>query len=129
MKTVLAAIIEKDGKYLIARRAPGENMSGKWEFPGGKLETGESHQECLARELFEEFGIRSVIGDFFGESVYRYGYGDIRLLAYRVISFIGEFVPVVHNDLRWVLPQEMKDYDFTPADLPFVNLIRALNTD
>ncbi len=62
MTTVTCAIIEKDGKILIARRASDQNLAGKWEFPGGKVEDGESPEECLKRELEEEFGIQVEVG-------------------------------------------------------------------
>ena len=64
MTIVTCAIIEKDGKILIARRAEGQKLAGKWEFPGGKVEDGESPEECLKRELEEEFGIPTEVGEF-----------------------------------------------------------------
>ena len=64
MTTVTCAIIEKEGKILIARRALDQQLAGKWEFPGGKVEDGESPEECLKRELEEEFGIQVEVGEF-----------------------------------------------------------------
>ncbi len=64
MTTVTCAIIEKEGKILLARRAVGQKLAGKWEFPGGKVEDGESPEECLKRELEEEFGIQVEVGAF-----------------------------------------------------------------
>ena len=66
MITVTCAIIERNGKILIARRAEGQKLAGKWEFPGGKVEDGESPGECLKRELEEEFGIQSEVREFWG---------------------------------------------------------------
>ena len=67
-RQVAAAIIEKDGKILIAKRKKGSSLAGKWEFPGGKIEPGESPEECLKREMKEEFDIEALAGDFFCSS-------------------------------------------------------------
>ena len=84
MLLVTAALIVTDGKILAARRASNRHLAGFWEFPGGKIETGESPEQCLARELSEEFEVESSIGEFFMESVYHYEEKSIKLLAYRV---------------------------------------------
>ena len=72
MKQVAAAILEKDGKILIARRRADDRQAGKWEFPGGTVEADETPPDCLKREMQEEFGITVAVGRFFGESVYRF---------------------------------------------------------
>jgi ADP-ribose pyrophosphatase len=82
MKEVTAAIILKDNKVLIAQRAAGENLAGNWEFPGGKIEPGETLQECLKREIDEEFEVDIEVLDFFGESTYSYHNGTIILIAF-----------------------------------------------
>ncbi len=69
-KLIAAAIIEKDGKVLIAKRAKKDALCGTWEFPGGKLEEGETLEECLKRELYEELGIHAEIGDYFCTSTF-----------------------------------------------------------
>jgi len=81
---VTAAIIVKDHKAFAARRKQGTHLAGYWEFPGGKLEQGEAPEQCLARELQEEFKITTRIGDFVAESIYDYGSKIVRLLAYQV---------------------------------------------
>lgn len=93
MKTVdvTAAIIEKDGKFLIAKRKKGKHLENKWEFPGGKVELGESHEECLARELEEEFGVITGIAEFVAEGLFDYGDVKIRLLGYRAKYISGYF--------------------------------------
>ena len=91
MLNVTAAIIEKDGKVLTARRKSGKHLAGYWEFPGGKIEGNETPEECLHRELLEEFNISSKIGLFVGESIYDYESKIVRLLAYRVEHLKGEF--------------------------------------
>ena len=84
MNNETAAIIERDGKILIAKRSVTSSLPNKWEFPGGKVEVGESPEECLARELLEEFKIFFTVGNFFAESVYQYERKTVRLIAYRI---------------------------------------------
>jgi 8-oxo-dGTP diphosphatase len=81
--TVTAAIIQKENRIFAARRKRGRHLEGMWEFPGGKLEPGESPEVCLARELAEELGIKTTVGRYLGESVYDYGEKVIKLLAYQ----------------------------------------------
>jgi mutator protein MutT len=121
--TVTAAIIEKDGRVLAARRKAGKHMAGYWELPGGKLEAGESPQQCLQRELAEELGIRTRVGEFVAESVYDYGDRQVRLLAYRVTHLGGAFLARDHDRLQWLLPGELHRLQWAPADLPLINAI------
>lgn len=120
MIDVTAAIIERDGRYLIAKRKKGTHLGGKWEFPGGSVEKGETPEECLNRELREEFGIDSLVGNFFDESVCDYGNKKIKLIGYSVKYVSGDFVLNAHDEVRWVYPNDLMDYDFAKADLPFV---------
>lgn len=115
---VTAAIIIKDDKVLIARRAPGENMAGGWEFPGGKLEQDETAEECLKRELFEEFSIEVDVKDFFCESIYEYPRGTIRLRAYFTEIVSGDICLTVHDEYRWAAVNELPGYGLLPADVP-----------
>ena len=123
---VVAAIIEKDKRFLIAQRKAGSHMASKWEFPGGKVERGESPEQSLMRELFEEFGIRAEIGDFIGESTFDYGNVSIWLSAYRVTSFLGDFKLNDHEQIAWVKLQELPSYDLADADIP---IARKLTED
>ncbi len=93
MTTVTCAIIEKERKILIARRAEVQKLAGKWEFPGGKVEVGESPEECLKRELEEEFGIQAEVGEFITSNKHHRGYDhiSIELLAFHVKCISGEF--------------------------------------
>lgn len=130
VKDVTAAIIlDGDGKVFIARRAPGENMAGGWEFPGGKLEENEIAEECLKRELFEEFGIEARIKGFFCESRYEYPQGLIRLLAYFAEITGGEIRPSVHDDYRWVRTDELPGYALLPADVPVAERLVGMMRD
>jgi len=102
MKEVTAAIILKDNLVLIAQRAPSDILAGKWEFPGGKLELGETPQECLKREIREELDADIEVLDFFGESIYAYHNGTIKLMAFWCKWISGEFTLKVHSNLVWV---------------------------
>jgi 8-oxo-dGTP diphosphatase len=123
--TVTAAIMIESGKVFIAQRTADDRLAHRWEFPGGKLELGETPQQSLRREMNEEFGIEVAVGDFFGESTYAYEHVRVRLLAYLVDWTDGELKPVDHQDCRWVTPNELAEYDFAPADIPFVEKLRS----
>jgi 8-oxo-dGTP diphosphatase len=122
---VTAAIIEKEGRILAARRAQDMHLAGFWEFPGGKLEEGESPEECLARELHEELGVVVRVEAFFAESVYDYGDKIVRLLAYRVSHVSGEFRLVDHDKLVWLSADELHTLLWAPADIPLVKKLQA----
>jgi 8-oxo-dGTP diphosphatase len=125
MKDVTAAIILKENKVLIAQRAQNEMMAGMWEFPGGKIEPGETPQQCLSREINEELEVRVEVLDFFGESIYRYEHGEIRLLAYYCRWISGEFTLHVHSCIKWVGRDELNSFDFAPADVPLVEKLKS----
>lgn len=95
-------------------------MAGYWEFPGGKVEPGESPEECLYRELKEELCIETKIGLFFGESCYDYGTKEIRLLCYVVEYLSGTFTLNDHDEIRWLQTHQLLDLRWAPADLPLV---------
>lgn len=121
MIEVAAAIIHnKDGQILIARRCQGKSQAGLWEFPGGKIEPGESIADCLQRELQEEMGIEIFPYESYGMNEHRYDSVQIRLMAWRAIYQGGEIVLVDHEEYRWVFPTELGQFTFAPADIPFV---------
>jgi 8-oxo-dGTP diphosphatase len=119
---VVAAIIEKDNKIFAARRKPGLHLAGYWEFPGGKLEPGETPEQCLLRELKEELCIAARIGRYVGESLYDYGNKVVRLLAYQVEHVEGEFQLIDHDELCWLEIEEMTGLEWAPADIPLVEI-------
>ena len=124
MKEVTAAVLVRDSRILIAKRKADDKLGNKWEFPGGKVEDGESPEDCLKREMREEFEIDVTVGEYLGESVYHYGHGSIKLLAYRTHWDSGSISPRYHDDFRWVTLSEINKYDFAPADIPFVEKLR-----
>lgn len=115
-KKVTAAIIWNSGKLLIAQRPQEDRFSGKWEFPGGKLEDGESPEQCLKRELQEEFGVNATIGDFLGKVVYDYIEGSIELLIYEISQVEGDFMLFAHQQIGWVDPKDLDKFDLLGAD-------------
>ena len=113
---VTAAVIEKDGRILIAKRKKGWRFGGKWEFPGGKIEPCETPEECLKRELREELGIEAQIGEFFCSSIYTYPHVTVKLLVYHAFHLSGEFELYDHEEIRWVTRAQLLQYDFPEAD-------------
>jgi 8-oxo-dGTP diphosphatase len=126
MKKVTAAILVENGRILIARRKAGDPLAHKWEFPGGKIEDGETPQECLEREMREEFQITVQVAECLGESVYHGQHGSIQLLAYRTYWKEGTLLPMVHDEIQWVAPEHLHEYDFAPADVPFVKKLATM---
>lgn len=126
MKEVTAAIILNADKVLIAQRAPGENLAGKWEFPGGKIEQGETPQECLKREIREELDVEIEVMDFFDESIYAYHSGTIKLMAFWCQWISGDITLNVHSHIAWVSSHELDLFDFAPADIPLVEKLKSV---
>lgn len=124
MIRVTAAIIISSGKVFIAKRKPPGRMPGMWEFPGGKIEDGETPEQCLKRELNEEFGIDVLIGQHVGTSIYPYDFYTVELMAYRTKITDGKIKLNAHADMAWVEPGDLGGYEFAPADIPFVEMIR-----
>ena len=128
-KLVTAALIKKEGKYLIARRAPSEPLSSFWEFPGGKIEENETPEQCLIREIKEELEIDIEVNGFFQESVFEYGTGKILLLAYHCTWLTGEIVPSAHDRVEWHKPEAILMLNLLPADIPIVESLRNLSSE
>jgi 8-oxo-dGTP diphosphatase len=120
MIRVTAAVLERDGKILIAKRKKGDRLGGKWEFPGGKLHPGEEPEACLRRELKEELDVDAEIGEFICSCKFRYFIVPLELLVYKARYLCGVVKLVDHDDVRWVLPSELADYDFAKADVKVV---------
>ncbi len=122
------ALIDSDGRVLIARRPPQKAMAGLWEFPGGKIEAGERPEEALIRELAEELGIMVKEPCLAPFTFASHAYPDFQLLMplYVCRRWEGIAVPREHSALKWVLPRELTQYPMPAADLPLIPMLRDL---
>lgn len=121
---VAAALYGRDGRILIAQRPPGKHMAGRWEFPGGKVDTGESEAEALSRELREELGIEVTDSRPFMRLAHSYSDRDVELSMWIVESFTGEPKSLDGQALKWVEPSRLGQEDILEADRPFVEALR-----
>ncbi|OGB97646.1 hypothetical protein A3F06_03900 [candidate division TM6 bacterium RIFCSPHIGHO2_12_FULL_36_22] len=122
-KKVIAALIIHKGNILIAQKAKNDSLCGKWEFPGGKVEIGETDQECLKRELYEELGINATIGTYFMSSFFEHNNTSYEMRTYWVSSFTGEFFLYEHSAIKWVTPKELSTFDMPDPDKPIVKAL------
>jgi 8-oxo-dGTP diphosphatase len=123
-----AALVDVDGRVLICKRPAGKALAGLWEFPGGKVEAGETPEACLIRELDEELGIQvtqACLAPFVFAS---HGYDSFHLVMplYLCRRWEGSVVAREHEALAWVKPNQMGDYPMPPADGPLVAWLRDL---
>ena len=127
MKAVTAAIIRRDNRVLLTRRAAGEKLAGSWEFPGGKVHDGETPEECLARELKEELSLVCLIGRKVAESEYHYEHGSFVILAYEAEIESGAMKLSVHDRAEWVHIDELPAHPLAPADVAIAEEIQRQN--
>ncbi|HUK16840.1 MAG TPA: (deoxy)nucleoside triphosphate pyrophosphohydrolase [Bryobacteraceae bacterium] len=122
MIQVVAAILEREGRILICRRRPEQSHSLQWEFPGGKVEAGETPEQALARELQEELGIAGAEGELIASYEYAYpGKAPIRLFFFRVHSYSGEPRNLIFHAMHWEAPGELAKFDFVEGDREFID--------
>ncbi|MCP4405366.1 MAG: 8-oxo-dGTP diphosphatase MutT [bacterium] len=121
---VTAAIILDNQQVLIAQRHSGDDMGEKWEFPGGKIEAGESPEACLRRELHEELHVRTEVHEQFAVIHHSYPQFEIELLVYHCTIRSGDLSLHVHQDYRWAPLAELGDFDFLDADKPIVAMLQ-----
>lgn len=122
--TVVAAVMERDGRILIGQRRSTDSHPLKWEFPGGKVEPGESPEHALIRELREELGIVVTVGGEITRYVYEYPQRPpIELIFYRIAAFGGEPLNLAFQQIVWEAPHRLRDYDFLDGDIPFLRLL------
>jgi 8-oxo-dGTP diphosphatase len=127
-QVVTAAVIEKAGHILIGKRKRGKRHSGKWEFPGGTLEEGETNEQCLKRELAEELAVTAEIGDLICSSTFAYSPDwTIQLMAYRATIISGTFNLNDHEEIRWVKPKDLVNYEFPEADELVIKILLKEN--
>ena len=124
-KLVAAGLIVRDGRLLITQRTQPPALAGKWEFPGGKVEDGESPETALARELREEIGVGVRVGRIWDVLFHRYPDFDLVMLVYACAITEGEPRAVEVGDLAWVRPDELARWDILAADRPLVERLRT----
>ena len=122
------ALIDPDGRVLIAQRPPGKAMAGLWEFPGGKVEPGERPEETVIRELAEELGIAVKEPCLAPFTFASHSYPEFQLLMplYVCRRWDGNATAREHSALKWVHPRELSQYAMPPADLPLIPMLRDL---
>ena len=120
---VVAGVIEKAGKYLLTQRFEHASQGGLWEFPGGKVEAGETPEQALERELREELAIATRTGRWLADSVFDYGDKIIHLKGYLSHWQAGELELHSHQDAVWVERDEIACYELCPADYPIVEAL------
>lgn len=122
------ALIDPDGRVLVAQRPPGKTMAGLWEFPGGKVEPGERPEETVIRELKEELGIAVQEPCLAPFTFTSHTYPDFQLLMplYVCRRWDGEVMAKEHSALKWVRPRDLSQYAMPPADLPLIPMLRDL---
>ncbi|HVZ90571.1 MAG TPA: 8-oxo-dGTP diphosphatase MutT [Rhizomicrobium sp.] len=125
---VACALIDPDGRVLLAQRPPGKSMGGLWEFPGGKIESGETPEQSLIRELREELGILVKDACLAPFTFASHAYPEFHLLMalYMCRRWEGAPQPLEHAALKWVRPKDMSRYPMPPADLPLIPMLRDL---
>jgi len=122
---VVAAIIRKDDKILITQRPDNVHLARLWEFPGGKVEAGESLQMALRREIREELGIEIRVNEKLLSLDYDYPTKSVRLHFFYCTVLDGDAQPINVADLRWVSPHDIGNYQFPPADAEIINILRS----
>ena len=124
MITVVAALIKKDDKILIAKRSTGdENVYGKWEFPGGKVEKNETEMQAIEREIKEEFELDIKAQKFIINNICKYPTKEVDLRLYECEYISGDFKLHDHSDYAWVEIENLFDYDLAKADIPLAKYL------
>ena len=125
---VACALVDKDGRILLAQRPEGKALAGLWEFPGGKIDEGERPEEALVRELQEELGIDTHASCLSPLTFASYGYEDFHLLMplYICRKWKGFVMPKENQTLKWVRAQNLRDYPMPPADEPLIPILQDL---
>ena len=129
MKVLLVsavALIDRDGRVLLAQRPKGKSIAGRWVFPGGKIEAGETPEAALVRELHEELGIQTWNSCLAPLTFASHSYDDFHLLMplFACRKWEGIPQPKEGQTLKWVMPSELRNYPMPPADIPLIPILR-----
>ncbi len=119
---VAAAVIERNGRFLLTRRQRGVHLEGYWEFPGGKCEPGETHAACLVREILEELGVEAAAGDELLTTTHAYPDRQVELHFLRC-EVGGAPAPQLGQEMRWVAREELATLAFPPADTKLIQIL------
>ena len=120
---VVAAVIEREDRFLVTRRQHGVHLAGFWEFPGGKVAEDESHAEALCREIHEELDVNIVVGDLVLETSHEYPDRVVTLYFYRC-DLVGTPRPMIGQEMTWVAGDELPSLSFPPADDELIRRLR-----
>jgi 8-oxo-dGTP diphosphatase len=120
MTEVVAALVWNKDKFMICQRPADKPRPLLWEFVGGKVEPGETKEKAIARECQEELGVTLNVGEAFGDSSHDYGDIHVHLTLFNAMIIGGEIQMLEHNDIRWITPKEISQYEFCPADKDFL---------
>lgn len=123
MIEVVAGVIYKENKFLIAQRNLKKAQGGLWEFPGGKVEKGESYENALAREIKEEFNANIEVNEYIGENIHHYPEKDIKLLVYKARLLSEKIELLEHEDYKWITKDDKDNFEFAGADEVVLDLI------
>ena len=116
MTEVVAALIWKNDKFMICQRPANKARALLWEFVGGKVELGETKEQALIRECQEELAVTLSVGDVFMDVIHEYPDITVHLTLFDATIAEGELQKLEHNDIKWITPSEITNYDFCPAD-------------
>lgn len=125
MMEVVAAMICAGGEALLCRRPDGKDQGGKWEFPGGKIEPGETGEQALARECREELNVELDVGEALADVTHAYPGRTVHLILYAARIQRGEPRRLEHSEIRWVPIPELASYDLCPADARLLECLRG----
>ncbi len=120
---VVGAVIERAGRIYATQRGPGMSLSGLWEFPGGKIEPGETPQAALSREIEEELGCSVEVGQFVATTEHEYDFGIVSLTTFMCSLTRGEPHLTEHSASAWLLPADLTSVEWAPADVPAVEIL------
>ena len=126
LEVVCGVIFDGEGRVLACRRSLGQHLGGRWEFPGGKVDAGESHEGALRRELREELGVVVAVGERLGDAVeWTDGEVSIRLSAFRCVIVEGEAEALEHEEILWCESHDLGGLVWAEADVPFLAALIA----